>query len=166
MLPPHRFHPKRVLLQAHTQMLSPDRFHRKQVLPGLEPGLQGSKPWVLTNYTIEPLCIHRHSAVTSTLLDSTCLRTWYNKDLFYLLTESGTFFKQQRWREGSASLGVTDQLVATSGVTHELVAILRGCAQSARAQPGVQAIASVLPLGRFHHKQMLPLPAKTGSTGT
>ena len=25
-----------------------------QVLPGLEPGLQGSKPWVLTNYTIEP----------------------------------------------------------------------------------------------------------------
>ena len=26
----------------------------KKVLPGLEPGLQGSKPWVLTNYTIEP----------------------------------------------------------------------------------------------------------------
>jgi hypothetical protein len=26
----------------------------KEVLPGLEPGLQGSKPWVLTNYTIEP----------------------------------------------------------------------------------------------------------------
>ena len=25
-----------------------------KVLPGLEPGLQGSKPWVLTNYTIEP----------------------------------------------------------------------------------------------------------------
>jgi hypothetical protein len=24
-----------------------------EVLPGLEPGLQGSKPWVLTNYTIE-----------------------------------------------------------------------------------------------------------------
>ena len=23
--------------------------------PGLEPGLQGSEPWVLTNYTIEPL---------------------------------------------------------------------------------------------------------------
>ena len=58
MLPPHRFHPKRVLLQAHTQMLPPDRFHRKQVLPGLEPGLQGSKPWVLTNYTIEPPCAH------------------------------------------------------------------------------------------------------------
>jgi hypothetical protein len=29
-------------------------FPEKQVLPGLEPGLQGSKPWVLTNYTIEP----------------------------------------------------------------------------------------------------------------
>jgi hypothetical protein len=27
---------------------------RVEVLPGLEPGLQGSKPWVLTNYTIEP----------------------------------------------------------------------------------------------------------------
>jgi hypothetical protein len=27
---------------------------KDQVLPGLEPGLQGSKPWVLTNYTIEP----------------------------------------------------------------------------------------------------------------
>ena len=27
---------------------------KKQVLPGLEPGLQGSEPWVLTNYTIEP----------------------------------------------------------------------------------------------------------------
>ena len=25
-----------------------------EVLPGLEPGLQGSEPWVLTNYTIEP----------------------------------------------------------------------------------------------------------------
>jgi hypothetical protein len=29
----------------------------KEVLPGLEPGLQGSKPWVLTNYTIEPVKI-------------------------------------------------------------------------------------------------------------
>jgi hypothetical protein len=29
---------------------------REKVLPGLEPGLQGSKPWVLTNYTIEPAC--------------------------------------------------------------------------------------------------------------
>ena len=29
--------------------------NRKKVLPGLEPGLQGSEPWVLTNYTIEPL---------------------------------------------------------------------------------------------------------------
>jgi hypothetical protein len=28
---------------------------KKEVLPGLEPGLQGSKPWVLTNYTIEPI---------------------------------------------------------------------------------------------------------------
>ena len=28
---------------------------KKKVLPGLEPGLQGSKPWVLTNYTIEPI---------------------------------------------------------------------------------------------------------------
>ena len=27
---------------------------KREVLPGLEPGLQGSKPWVLTNYTIEP----------------------------------------------------------------------------------------------------------------
>ncbi len=30
-----------------------------QVLPGLEPGLQGSEPWVLTNYTIEPSSIER-----------------------------------------------------------------------------------------------------------
>ena len=30
------------------------RREKKQVLPGLEPGLQGSEPWVLTNYTIEP----------------------------------------------------------------------------------------------------------------
>jgi hypothetical protein len=28
-----------------------------KVLPGLEPGLQGSKPWVLTNYTIEPVLL-------------------------------------------------------------------------------------------------------------
>ena len=28
--------------------------NQKEVLPGLEPGLQGSEPWVLTNYTIEP----------------------------------------------------------------------------------------------------------------
>ena len=34
---------------------------KAQVLPGLEPGLQGSKPWVLTNYTIEPRI--RHSLV-------------------------------------------------------------------------------------------------------
>ena len=27
---------------------------KKKVLPGLEPGSQGSEPWVLTNYTIEP----------------------------------------------------------------------------------------------------------------
>ena len=27
---------------------------KREVLPGLEPGLQGSEPWVLTNYTIEP----------------------------------------------------------------------------------------------------------------
>jgi hypothetical protein len=27
---------------------------KEEVLPGLEPGLQGSEPWVLTNYTIEP----------------------------------------------------------------------------------------------------------------
>ena len=32
---------------------------KKKVLPGLEPGLQGSKPWVLTNYTIEPLMLNR-----------------------------------------------------------------------------------------------------------
>ena len=30
------------------------RAAKKKVLPGLEPGLQGSKPWVLTNYTREP----------------------------------------------------------------------------------------------------------------
>ena len=30
--------------------------NKKEVLPGLEPGLQGSEPWVLTNYTIEPAC--------------------------------------------------------------------------------------------------------------
>ena len=30
------------------------RKRQNEVLPGLEPGLQGSKPWVLTNYTIEP----------------------------------------------------------------------------------------------------------------
>jgi hypothetical protein len=29
---------------------------KREVLPGLEPGLQGSEPWVLTNYTIEPSC--------------------------------------------------------------------------------------------------------------
>ena len=40
---------------------SPSHGHQRdgygllQVLPGLEPGLQGSEPWVLTNYTIEPL---------------------------------------------------------------------------------------------------------------
>ena len=28
---------------------------KEEVLPGLEPGLQGSEPWVLTNYTIGPL---------------------------------------------------------------------------------------------------------------
>jgi hypothetical protein len=28
---------------------------KNEVLPGLEPGLQGSKPWVLTNYTTEPM---------------------------------------------------------------------------------------------------------------
>ena len=32
-----------------------DTTKKAQVLPGLEPGLQGSKPWVLTNYTIEPV---------------------------------------------------------------------------------------------------------------
>ena len=31
-----------------------ERFYlKKKVLPGFEPGLQGSEPWVLTNYTIE-----------------------------------------------------------------------------------------------------------------
>ena len=30
---------------------------KKKVLPGFEPGLQGSKPWVLTNYTIEPVLV-------------------------------------------------------------------------------------------------------------
>ena len=34
--------------------LNPRASKKSQVLPGLEPGLQGSKPWVLTNYTIEP----------------------------------------------------------------------------------------------------------------
>ena len=32
---------------------------KKKVLPGLEPGLQGSEPWVLTNYTIEPSSTER-----------------------------------------------------------------------------------------------------------
>ena len=31
----------------------------REVLPGLEPGLQGSEPWVLTNYTIEPSSLRR-----------------------------------------------------------------------------------------------------------
>jgi hypothetical protein len=31
---------------------------KEEVLPGLEPGLQGSEPWVLTNYTIEPFTTH------------------------------------------------------------------------------------------------------------
>jgi hypothetical protein len=30
------------------------QFEHKKVLPGFEPGLQGSEPWVLTNYTLEP----------------------------------------------------------------------------------------------------------------
>ncbi len=30
-------------------------YKKEEVLPGLEPGLQGSEPWVLTNYTIEPV---------------------------------------------------------------------------------------------------------------
>jgi hypothetical protein len=34
--------------------MNKEKKKKKQVLPGLEPGLQGSKPWVLTNYTIEP----------------------------------------------------------------------------------------------------------------
>jgi hypothetical protein len=33
---------------------TPLQKNQQKVLPGLEPGLQGSKPWVLTNYTIEP----------------------------------------------------------------------------------------------------------------
>jgi hypothetical protein len=40
-----------IFLLVHAQ--SPGS-KKNQVLPGLEPGLQGSKPWVLTNYTIEP----------------------------------------------------------------------------------------------------------------
>ena len=33
-----------------------ERFYlKKKVLPGFEPGLQESEPWVLTNYTIEPV---------------------------------------------------------------------------------------------------------------
>ena len=35
-------------------LVNPRASKKSQVLPGLEPGLQGSKPWVLTNYTIEP----------------------------------------------------------------------------------------------------------------
>ena len=34
-----------------------DCMRKNQVLPGLEPGLQGSEPWVLTNYTIEPISL-------------------------------------------------------------------------------------------------------------
>ena len=33
----------------------------KQVPPGLEPGLRGSEPRVLTNYTMEPSLIKMHS---------------------------------------------------------------------------------------------------------
>ena len=33
----------------------------QKVLPGLEPGLPGSEPGVLTNYTIEPGCNVRNS---------------------------------------------------------------------------------------------------------
>ena len=51
MRPPH-------LLTKKTQTLKAPhdsrRKKKREVLPGLEPGLQGSKPWVLTNYTIEP----------------------------------------------------------------------------------------------------------------
>ena len=40
---------------------------KNKVLPGLEPGLQGSKPWVLTNYTKEPLG-HQRPSKTSTFI--------------------------------------------------------------------------------------------------
>ena len=40
--------------------LSYTRISKKKVLPGLEPGLQGSKPWVLTNYTIEPNLLQKN----------------------------------------------------------------------------------------------------------
>ena len=39
---------------AGTEDSGDPRKRQNEVLPGLEPGLQGSKPWVLTNYTIEP----------------------------------------------------------------------------------------------------------------
>ena len=43
-----------LLVPAPTERQLPRQQKKTQVLPGLEPGLQGSKPWVLTNYTIEP----------------------------------------------------------------------------------------------------------------
>ena len=39
-------------MKEHTKY----RKYKSEVLPGLEPGSPGSKPGVLTNYTIEP-CI-------------------------------------------------------------------------------------------------------------
>src|SRR4051812_9040158 len=48
-VPVVRFH----LLRVVNFFLAP-LFLLKKVLPGFEPGLQGSEPWVLTNYTIEP----------------------------------------------------------------------------------------------------------------
>jgi hypothetical protein len=49
------------VLEANLKTREPEKKQKqkKKVLPGLEPGLQGSKPWVLTNYTIEPECL-RH----------------------------------------------------------------------------------------------------------
>ena len=43
-----------IVLKQAASTKAQDKKNPKEVLPGLEPGLQGSKPWVLTNYTIEP----------------------------------------------------------------------------------------------------------------
>ena len=66
------FYPKADLFLVHFLV---DK--KSKVLPGLEPGLQGSEPWVLTNYTIEPayhnknknaVCGVRTHALTNTRL--------------------------------------------------------------------------------------------------
>ena len=54
-------------------------FNGQKVLPGFEPGLQGSEPWVLTNYTIEPWTKRKPAGGIEPpiyRLRSGCLATW------------------------------------------------------------------------------------------